>query len=127
MRIAPVVALGLCLLATGCVQKWEPQYGPVPQSAAANQGSRVRLIMKQDGASVELGNMRVEGDSIVGEAGRPPQRIAVATEDVQVIAVSRADSASPVNTAITTVGVVLIVGLLAVVIIAVEFLDAIPD
>ncbi len=127
MRITPVVALGLCLLATGCVQKWEPQYGPVPQTAAANQGGKVRLIMKGDGASLELTNMRVEGDSIVGETGRPPQRVAVATEEVQVIAVSRADSASPVNTAITTLGAIAILVLVGTFIVIIEFLDAIPD
>lgn len=106
-RAKQLAAMALCLLTTGCVVKWEPQYGPVPQTAAANQGSTARLVMN-DGTGMEIRNMRVEGDSIVGETGNPPQRVAVATENVRVISVRRQDAASPVNTGLKVLGVVAI-------------------
>jgi hypothetical protein len=105
MRIKPLAVLGMCLLAAGCATRFEPRYGPVPETAAANQGRTVRLMMKQ-GGPVELRNMRVEGDSIVGDAGYPPQRYAVATQDVQVITVSQVDHASPVNNVLGTIGLI---------------------
>lgn len=109
--IKSLAALGLCLLASACVTRWEPQYGPVPQTAAANQGSTARVVMN-DGSEIEMRNMRVEGDSIVGEMGNPPYRIAVAMDSVRVISVAREDTASPVNTGIKTIGAVAI-GLIA--------------
>lgn len=90
MRLKSVGVLGVCLLATGCGQKWAPQGGPVPQAAASQQGRRVRLSLA-DGTEVELTHMRVEGDSILGVASAPPRRYAVATKDVQVIAVPEGD------------------------------------
>jgi hypothetical protein len=126
MRSKFIAALGICLLATACVTKYEPQYGPVPQTAAANQGRAVRLILKAGGAPVDIYNMRVEGDSIVGDMGNPPQRYAVATEEVQVIAVSEVDSASPINTAITTLGAIAIAIILATVLLVVELADELP-
>jgi hypothetical protein len=90
MRFKAVSVLGVCLLATGCVQKWAPRGGPVPQAAAAQQGRRVRLSLT-DGKEVELTHMRVEGDSILGVASAPPRRYAVATADVQAIAVPEGD------------------------------------
>lgn len=95
MRLKPAALLGLCLPAAACAPGYAPQYGPVPQTAAANQGGTVRLILKADGTPVELTHMRVEGDSILGLTGYPPKRYAVATEDVQVIAVRGADTGSP--------------------------------
>jgi hypothetical protein len=125
MRMKTIAALGLCLLTTACSTKWEPQYGPVPQTAAANQGSTVRVAMK-GGGMMELKNMRVEGDSIVGETGNPPQRYAVATADVEVISVSHLDGNSPVNTAITTLGAVAIALIVGAVLLAVEIMDELP-
>ena len=114
MRITRIAAvLALCLLAAGCAHSWEPQYGPVPQTAAANQGQTVRLILKQGGTQVEMKNMRVEGDSLVGESGSPQQRVAVAADDVQVITVARREGDSTASTLIKTAGVVAIVLILA--------------
>ncbi|HEU4883063.1 MAG TPA: hypothetical protein VFT45_12475 [Longimicrobium sp.] len=125
MRIKLLAALGLCLLSTACVRKWDPQYGPVPQTAADNQGRTVRLMMK-NGGPVELRNMRVEGDSIVGDAGYPPQRYAVAAEDVQVLTVSRVDRESPVTEAISTVGAVALALILGAVLLGVQLINKLP-
>ncbi|HEU0298454.1 MAG TPA: hypothetical protein VFR37_03350 [Longimicrobium sp.] len=118
MRVHSVAALGLCLLASACVTTWEPQYGPVPQTAAAHQGRTVRLVLVGGQTSVDLQNMRVEGDSIVGESGNPPQRLAFATTDVQVVMVSRRDESSAANAIITSVGqvaIAMIIGLALIV------------
>jgi hypothetical protein len=125
MRVKSVLVLGLCLLATGCVTNWEPVYGPVPQTAASNEGRTVRLIMQPGMPTVEMENMRVEGDSIVGEAGNPPQRIAVATADVRVITLSRIDNDSPINTTIRTVGIIILVAVVGSLIAFMELIDAI--
>lgn len=61
--------------------------------------------------------MRVQGDSIVGEMGTPPQRVALAMDDVRVISVQRQDSASPVNTGIKVIGAVAL-GLIAAAVIS---------
>jgi hypothetical protein len=89
-RLRSAAALGVCLLAAACTQKWAPQSGPVPQAAASQQGRRVRLSLT-DGTQVELTHMRVEADSILGVASAPPRHYAVATEDVQAIAVPEGD------------------------------------
>lgn len=110
MRLKSVAVLGLCLLAAGCATSWEPQYGPAAQAASANQGGRARLMMK-DGSRIDLEFMRLEGDSIIGSIGEPPQRVAVAAEDVQLVLVPHTDTSSPIKTAIITVGAVLIAAL----------------
>lgn len=125
MRIKLIAVLGLCLLSTACVRGWEPQYGPVPQVAAANEGRTVRLIMQPGMPALELENMRVEGDSIVGEIGQPPRRTAVATADVRVISISKVDNESPINNTISTVGMVLIVVVVAGVAAFIELIDLI--
>lgn len=112
MRLKPMAVLCLCVLASACSTAWEPQYGPVPQTAAANQGNTVRAVMK-GGSTVELKNMRVVGDSIIGETGTPPQRLAVATADVEVISVGRIKGQSDFATTVLTAGAVSIVGILA--------------
>jgi hypothetical protein len=125
MRVKPIAVLGLCLLTTACVRNWEPQYGPVPQVAAVNEGRTVRLIMKPEMPTVEMENMRVEGDSIVGETGQPPQRIAVATADVRVLSISKVDNEAPFNTTVRTVGMVLIVLIVAGLAAFIELIDMI--
>jgi hypothetical protein len=118
-------ALGLCLLTAACVTRWEPQYGPVPQTAAANQGSTARVVMN-DGSGMEMRNMRVEGDSIVGETGAPPHRVAVAMDNVRVISVAREDTASPINTGIKAIGAVAIALIAAAVIGLIVLANEIP-
>lgn len=125
MRVESILVLGLCLLAGACVRSWEPQYGPVPQVAAANEGRTVRLILQPGMGTVEMENMRVEGDSIVGESGTPPQRIAVATADVRLISNSRVDNDSPINTTVKTVGAIVIVLVLGGLLAFLELIDAI--
>jgi hypothetical protein len=127
MRIKSVAALGLCLLASACATSWEPVYGPVPQTAEAQQGRKVRLMMKEGGLPVEMQYLRVEGDSLVGFTGEPPQRLAVAVEDVQLILVRQADADAPVNTAIKTTGVVLVALIVASIVAMIAFMDVVDD
>ena len=110
--ITSLAAVCLCLLASACSTAWEPQYGPVPQTAAANQGNTVRVVMK-GGAAVELKDMRVVGDSIVGQIGTTPQRHSVATADVEVISVGKVKGQSDFATTVLTAGAVTIVGIIA--------------
>ena len=106
MRGVHVSTIALCIMAAGCTSSWEPQYGPVPQVAAAQTGRTVRVVTRDRG-TVELQNVQVIGDSIVGDAGNPPQRIALATSDVQVVTVRRSNH-STANTAIIVGGATLV-------------------
>ena len=113
MRASVLPVLALCLLAGACTTSWEPQYGPVPQVAAAHSGRTVRVVRKSD-VSIVLQHVQVVGDSIVGEVGNPPQRVAIPMDDVQVITVPRRDD-SLGKTAIVTGGTVLVALLAATV------------
>lgn len=106
MRAIHVSTIALCIMATGCTSSWEPQYGPAPQVAAAQTGRTVRVITRDRGA-VELRNVQVIDDSIVGDAGNPPQRVAIATSNVQVITVRKSNH-STANTAIIVGGATLV-------------------
>lgn len=98
--------IALCIMAAGCTSSWEPQYGPVPQVAAAQTGRTVRVVTRDRGA-VELRNVQVIDDSIVGDAGSPPHRVAIATSNVQVITVRNTNN-STANTAIIVGGATLV-------------------
>ncbi|HKP76929.1 MAG TPA: hypothetical protein VJT67_15470 [Longimicrobiaceae bacterium] len=78
----------------------------MPQVAASQTGNTVRMVTRDRGI-VELRNVQVVDDSIVGDAGEPPQRVAIATSNVQVISVRKSNH-SPANTAIITAGVALV-------------------
>lgn len=106
MRAIHVSTIALCIMAAGCTSSWEPQYGPVPQVAAAHTGRTIRVLTRDRG-TLELRNVQVEGDSIVGESGTPPQRVAVATADVTVITTPKTDR-STANTALVVGGAVLV-------------------
>jgi len=106
MRRLHLFSLALCALTAGCVSSWEPQYGPAPQVAAAQTGNTVRMVTRDRGI-VELRNVQVVDDSIVGDTGDPPQRVAVAASNVQVISVRKSNHSST-NTAIITAGVALV-------------------
>jgi hypothetical protein len=106
MRKLSLSTLALCALAAGCTTTWEPQYGPVPQVAAANTGRTVHLVTR-DGRTLELRNVQVLDDSIVGDTGSPPERVAIATANVQVVSVRKSER-STANTAIVVGGVVLV-------------------
>ena len=106
MRQFPLSTLALCALTAGCVSSWEPQYGPAPQVVASQTGNTVRGVTRDRGI-VELRNVQVLDDSIVGDSGEPPQRVALATSNVQVISVRKSNH-GPTNTAIITAGVALV-------------------
>ena len=107
MRLFKTLVLAaLCGAAGACTTSWQPQYGPIPQVAAAQTGHTIRVLTRDRG-TIELRNLQVEGDSIVGESGTPPQRVAVATADVTVITTPKSER-STANTAIIVGGVVLV-------------------
>jgi hypothetical protein len=87
---------------------------------AAHTGETVRVVRKS-AASVILHRVEVIGDSVVGDAGDPPQRTAIALSDVQMVTVRQTDN-SVANTGIKAVAVVL-VALLAVTAIAITQFD----
>jgi len=79
-------------------------------------GETVRVLRKTD-VSVVLHNVQLIGDSIVGDAGEPPQRTAIAVSDVQMITTRQTDT-SVATTGIKTAGIVVVAvlaaGLLAI-------------
>ncbi|HKP76930.1 MAG TPA: hypothetical protein VJT67_15475 [Longimicrobiaceae bacterium] len=91
----------LCVAAGACTTRWEPQYGPVPQVAAAQTGRTIRVLLR-DRAAIELHDVQVVDDSIIGETSNPPQRVAVALADVTAITTPKTDR-STANTAIFVV------------------------
>lgn len=107
MRLFETIVLAaLCASAAACTTSWEPQYGPAPQVAAAQTGRTIRVLTRDHG-TIEMRNVQVEGDSIIGDTGDPPQRVAVATADVRVITTPKTDR-STANTALVVGGVVLV-------------------
>lgn len=107
MRLFKTLALAaLCGAAGACTTSWQPQYGPIPQVAIAQTGRTIRVLTRDHG-TIEMRNVQVEGDSIIGDTGDPPQRVAVATADVRVITTPKTDR-STANTALVVGGVVLV-------------------
>ena len=92
----------LLLASGGACNTWRVQPGPTPQVVAQRGEGRLRVVL-EDQSVVELVGARVVGDSIVGIAGSPPRRVAVATADVRRIDAQRVD---PVRTGALAVGVV---------------------
>jgi hypothetical protein len=78
------VLLATLALSTGACHSWNPQTSPAPDVIAAQPGRTMRVI-RRDHSTLVLANPQVVGDSLVGTAGNPPQRVAVATADVQRI------------------------------------------
>jgi len=106
-----VLTAALCLAAGACTTRWQPQNGPVPQVAAAQTGRTIRVLLR-DRAAIEIHNVQVVDDSIIGETGKPPQRVAVATADVQGITTPKTDHSTANTTVLVVVGV--LVGLVVV-------------
>ena len=114
MRRSILLVPLLSVSAAACAHSWEPQYGPAPQVLAAHSGESV-IVVQKTGARVTLKNAQVAGDSVVGQAGSPPVRTAIAVADVQVVTVRRTRGSMATGVAIgVAAGVVaVLVGTLA--------------
>lgn len=106
MRAAPVAFLGLCLAATACATTWRPQSGPTPEVVNAHAGETVRVLRKTD-VSVVLSNVQMIADSVVGDAGDPPHRVAIPLSDVQMITIKHTDT-SVAQTGIKMAGTIIL-------------------
>lgn len=69
--------------AAGACHGWRPQATPVPRAIEQMHGRGTVRILRSDGSLVVLASPRVTGDSIVGTAGSPPRRTAVAVAGVE--------------------------------------------
>jgi hypothetical protein len=118
MRFSTLPLL-LAALAAGCTT-WRPQTAPAPQVVAAQSDGSVR-VLRRDQSTLVLRHPQVVGDSIVGDAGDPPRRVAVATADVQRLEVRRV---SAVRTGGLGIGVLVAVTCVAVVAATVALLSA---
>lgn len=81
MRFFAAPLLALVLGMSACTS-WRAQTAPAPEVVSAHADDAVRL-RRHDGSVVVLTHPQVAGDSIVGELGDPPRRVAVATADVE--------------------------------------------
>lgn len=100
-------AFALCLPATlpGC-HAWKRRDLPAgPAPAAVSDGRPVR-VTRADGAVLVLHGARVAGDSLVGEAGTPPRRTAVALADVRTAEERRLSRGRTAALVVVTVGAV---------------------
>jgi hypothetical protein len=83
MRRAFMICFGCMAAAAGCTS-WHAQSGPAPQVVSRTNGGAVR-VQRHDHSWIVLRAPRMEGDSIVGMAGSPAERTAVAVADVERI------------------------------------------
>jgi hypothetical protein len=109
MRRFPTPLLAVALALAACTT-WRPQTAPAPEVIAAHGNASVRIV-RRDQSTIELRHPQVVGDSIVGEAGDPPRRVAVATADVERVDVRKVSAA---RTGGLSVGVLLVVAIVAV-------------
>jgi hypothetical protein len=87
-----ILASTCVLLLSGCTV-WEDPPAPGPAGARALHG--LVRVMRTDGSSMELGDVRVQRDSIVGTPRRNVDaRVAIALSDVQRMEVKRVDVAA---------------------------------
>ncbi|HEX8906250.1 MAG TPA: hypothetical protein VF771_15480 [Longimicrobiaceae bacterium] len=110
MRRFFACSLAAALALSACTS-WRPQTAPAPEVVAAHGNGSVR-VLRRDMSTIELRNPQVLGDSIVGEAGDPPRRAAIAIADVQRIDVRRV---SATRTGGLTLAVLVVASAVAVV------------
>ncbi|HEX8906029.1 MAG TPA: hypothetical protein VF771_14370 [Longimicrobiaceae bacterium] len=84
MRYAFIVWFGCTTAAAGCTS-WHAQSSPAPEVVARMNGGGAVRVQRHDHSWLVLRGPRVEGDSIIGMAGSPPGRTAVAVADVERI------------------------------------------
>ncbi len=84
MRRRALLVLPFVLaLPAGACHGWNAQTSPAPEVVAAQNGRGTVRVIRRDQSVLVLANPQVAGDSIVGTAGNPPVRTAVALADVQ--------------------------------------------
>lgn len=100
MRVRRVTATVLLALYLPACSRWAEQSQPVPQVVAEQRPAELRLFLR-DGRQVDLGEPRVEGDSLVGReriaqavsTGAPTHgRAAYALGDIQRFETKEADA-----------------------------------
>ena len=75
--------LSFLLVAQGCTS-WKQRPLTAGVTPAFSTERPVR-ITRSDRSEIVLEHPRIEGDSLIGDVGNPPQRVAVALRDVQRI------------------------------------------
>jgi hypothetical protein len=108
MRSFSLLLIAAALPLSACTS-WRPQTAPAPEVIAAHGEGSVRIV-RRDQSTIELRHPQVVGDSIVGEAGDPPRRVAVATADVQRVDVRKVNAA---RTGGLSLGVLIVVTVVA--------------
>jgi hypothetical protein len=85
-------ALVVTASAAAACHSWQGR--PVaPATPPALSGNSTVRITRTDRSTLVVDRARVEGDSIVGEVGRPPERVAVALRDVRQLDERRVSAA----------------------------------
>lgn len=84
MRYAFIICLACTTGVAGCTS-WHTQSSPAPEVVTRLNGGGAVRVQRHDHSWVVLRAPRMEGDSIVGLAGSPPERTAVAVADVERI------------------------------------------
>ncbi|HYH82585.1 MAG TPA: hypothetical protein VEX86_22530 [Longimicrobium sp.] len=114
MRSIHVFLLALCMTAGACTS-WRMQPGPAPEAVARLNGTGTVRVTRRDMSVIVMSNPQVVGDSIVGMAGDPPVRAAVASSDVQRIDARRVSATKTGGLAIGTVAIISVVAIAAAV------------
>jgi CubicO group peptidase (beta-lactamase class C family) len=106
-RAAPLALL----FATAACTSWRPQTAPAPQVVTANANGTVR-VTRHDQSVLVLRHPQVVGDSIVGDAGNPPRRAAIAMADVDRIDARKVSAAKTggLSLGVIVVGTILLIG-----------------
>ena len=108
--------LSLLLVAQGCTSwKQRPLTAGVTPAFSTERPVRITL---SDRREIVLEHPRIEGDSLIGDVGNPPQRVAVALRDVQRID-ERSVSLARTGGLVVGTGAVLFTVLFAVLVVAV--------
>ena len=108
--------LSLLLVAQGCTSwKQRPLTAGVTPAFSTERPVRITL---SDRSEIVLERPRIEGDSLIGDVGNPPQRVAVALRDVQRID-ERSVSLARTGGLVVGTGAVLFTVLFAVLVVAV--------
>lgn len=87
-RLARTIAIATFAVGAACTT-WRPMPVPAPGATSAEVAENARVILK-DGTSMELHNVVVRGDSLVGmNASKPNERVAVAIANVDRLDVKK--------------------------------------
>ncbi|MEO6526264.1 MAG: hypothetical protein ABIP93_06540 [Gemmatimonadaceae bacterium] len=74
----------LVAIASGC-GTWHQRELPTSSTNTAVAGGRLVRVTLSNGMEVMLSSSRVIGDSLVGDAGSPPRRLALATSEIRSV------------------------------------------